>query len=358
MKSIEHLVRENIKSLEPYSSARSLHLSGILLDANENPYDLFGQPGQPALNRYPNGSNPELKDKIAEQFSAASKQITVGNGSDEIIDLMIRIFCEPRVDRICVCVPTYSMYRVAANIQDVDVLEVPLKDYDLDEAAVQLACLSPTKILFLCNPNNPTSTLYSREKVLRLLDTLNCIVVVDEAYMDFAGEASLIGVLDTYKNLVVMRTFSKAYAMAGVRLGFAFASEEITALLHKVKMPYNINVLTTQAVLEGLDHAARIGPVITELVERRELLEQKLRDFDFVEEILPSHTNFLCVKFTNAEDVFKKMLARHIVLRKLSGPYLAGYLRISVGTEAENRLLLDALTETMGVSTVNSRANA
>ena len=250
MTDIQGLVRPNIQKLKAYSSARSLYTSGILLDANENPFSVFDAPVP--LNRYPDGSNKTLRAQLAAPLNLSEEQCAVGNGSDEIIDILFRIFCEPGQDNCIITSPTYGMYEVSAAINAVQVKDVPLVQNQLDVEGVLKAIDAHTKMIFICSPNNPTGDVLQRKDILRIITESNRLVVIDEAYADFMTVPSFVSEIVKYKNLVVVRTLSKAFAMAGLRLGYGFADAAIIALVQKVKPPYNINVLTTHAVLEAL----------------------------------------------------------------------------------------------------------
>ncbi len=251
---IDKLVRKNILKLKPYTSARGSYLEGILMDANENSLgSVVKDEKNLELNRYPDPNQNKLREKLSEYLGVESNKLFFGVGSDEIIDLLIRIFCEPKKDSVLIPQPTYGMYQVACEINDVKVIEVPLeKDFQLDVNRTLKAVQKNTKIIFLCSPNNPTGNLLTRKSILQILNKFKGIVVIDEAYIDFSEKNSSVKLLDKYENLVITRTFSKAWGLAGLRCGYSIANESITNLLFKVKAPYNMNKLTASAVLEAL----------------------------------------------------------------------------------------------------------
>ncbi|MCB9290878.1 MAG: histidinol-phosphate transaminase [Lewinellaceae bacterium] len=340
--SIQHLVRENIRRLTPYSSARSEYKgrADIFLDANENPFDT-------GYNRYPDPLQWEVKDKIAELKGVAAQNIFLGNGSDEVIDLLIRIFCEPKEDHIVILPPTYGMYRVSADISNVEVREVKLAArFQPDADAVLGVADEHSKLLFLCSPNNPTGNSFSLEAIGQLAEGFPGITVVDEAYIDFSAQPSSLTLLGRYPRLVVMQTFSKAWGLAGIRLGMAFASAEIVALFNKVKPPYNVNQLTQEAVLKALDDKQQKEQWVQSILGQRTLLAQYLSGLEFVERIYPSDANFLLVKVKEPRRVYDFLVEQGIIVRDRSRVALCeGCLRITVGAPEENEQLFRALVE-------------
>ncbi|MCO6480559.1 MAG: histidinol-phosphate transaminase [Phaeodactylibacter sp.] len=340
--SIDNLIRANIRRLTPYSSARSEYKgrADIFLDANENPFDT-------GYNRYPDPLQWKVKDKIAKLKGIGREKIFLGNGSDEVIDLLIRIFCEPREDHIIILPPTYGMYRVSADIADVAVREVPLSArFQPDVEAVLKAADEHSRLLFLCSPNNPTGNSFSLEAIGQLAKGFPGITAVDEAYIDFSAQASALSLLDQYPRLVVMQTFSKAWGLAGIRLGMAFASEEIIGLFNKVKPPYNVNQLTQEAVLKALDNRKQKEQWVQSLLGQRTLLAQYLSGLEFVERIHPSDANFLLVKVTEPRRIYDFLVEQGIIVRDRSRVALCeGCLRITVGTPEENEKLFRALVE-------------
>ncbi len=347
---IENLLRANIKNLKPYSSARS-EFSGtasVFLDANENGHDLFGE----ALNRYPDPLQKAVKQQIAKLKGVPVESIFLGNGSDEAIDLLFRIFCEPGVDEAITCPPTYGMYRVQADIHGTPIRQVLLsEDFQLRPKAVLNEIGSPLgvkggvkgKLLFLCSPNNPTGNLLDPAAIEFLLRNFSGIVVVDEAYIDFAeGTKSWSQRLADFPNLVVLQTLSKAWALAGARLGMAFASPEIIHYMNAVKYPYNVGLPTQRAVLSALESG--LDGTVAAIIAERKRLTAALAELDFVERIYPSDANFLLVKIKGNTLIFNYLKQNGLVVRDRSRePLCEGCLRITVGTQTENNRLLDLL---------------
>jgi histidinol-phosphate aminotransferase len=342
--SLENLVRENIKRLTPYSSARK-EFSGaaqIYLDANENS---FGSPLETNYHRYPDPQQTKIKEKIAVLRDVETDEMFVGNGSDEAIDLLFRIFCEPRENNIIICPPTYGMYEVSAEINDVEIKRVNLTDeFELNSEGIKRAIDDATKLIFICSPNNPTGNLMRREKVLELAASFHGIVVVDEAYIDFSTRKSLTAETNNYKNLVVLQTLSKAWGLAGARVGLAFADAEIIKLFNRVKPPYNVSQPAQEIVLRALENKKIADKNIAEIIVEREKLIANLRDFSFVTKIYPTDANFILVKTTNAPKIYNFLLDEKIVVRNRNNVELcAGCLRITVGTPEENEYLLKSL---------------
>lgn len=337
MKDLQQLVRENIWNLKPYSSARDEFKgeASVFLDANENPY-------RKNYNRYPDPLQWKLKEKIAGLKSVTPDKIFLGNGSDEPIDIIIRVFCEPGVDNIVAIDPTYGMYQICAEINNVEYRKVPLrKDFSLDVENLLEAVDKDTKLIFLCSPNNPTGNLLDEADVKRILFSFDGIVVLDEAYIDFTADATLLNDLDKYPNLVVLQTFSKAWGLAGVRLGMAFASPEIIRLFNKVKYPYNVNILTQEFVSDALDNEKEEKEWVEQLLNGRKYLREEIQKYPYVEKIYPTDANFLLVKVTDAGAIYNILAERGVIVRNRSSVSLcAGCLRITVGTEDENRILI------------------
>ena len=336
---LQKLVRQNIISLKPYSSARDEFSgeAGVFLDANENP---FGD-----LNRYPDPHQQTLKDKLKDIKKLTSKQVFIGNGSDEVIDLLIRIFCNPSVDKIVVCPPTYGMYEVAANINDVMVLSVPLtQDFQLDTEALQqvISQSEPNtlKLIFLCTPNNPTGN--SIDNIEWVLTNFNGIVVVDEAYIDFSERTSFIEKLVLYPNLVVVQTFSKAWGLAAARIGIAYASETIIALMQKVKPPYNVSSLNQEAALKALDNEHVIVHQKVHILEQRTYLETSLSQLPIVKKVFPSDANFILIEVEDADKLYEHLVIKNIVVRNRN-TIIKNCLRITIGTIVENQYLIEVL---------------
>lgn len=341
---LDRLVRENIKALKPYSSARS-EFSGkakVFLDANENS---FGSPLTRWYNRYPDPLQWELKKKIAGIKNVPAENILLGNGSDECIDLLIRAFCDPQKDNIIICPPTYGMYEVYAHINDVTVKPVPLTTvFQLDLERLENAIDANTKLLFFCSPNNPTGNSLQREDVEMVLNNFDGIVVIDEAYINYSRNRSFLSELKDYPNLVVMQTFSKAWGLAGLRLGMNFASAEIIDILNKIKPPYNINGSTQELVLKALDHLEEVNAMIKETVNEREVLRQELSAIPIVNKVYPSDANFLLVKVNDANSIYAYLKEEGIVVRNRSSVTLCeNCLRITVGTAEQNNQLINAL---------------
>ena len=341
---LEQCVRKNIKNLKPYSSARSEFAGAaeVFLDANEN---AFGSPAGVGYNRYPDPLQTELKQRIATIKGVDPSQIFVGNGSDEAIDLLFRIFCEHGRDVVITCPPTYGMYHVSADINDVAVREVRLtSEFQLDVPAIVSGVTEQTKLIFICSPNNPTGNLMRRESVIEIARKFNGIVVVDEAYIDFADEPSLTAELDTLPNLVILQTFSKAWGMAGLRVGHAFASRAIIDLFNRVKPPYNVSGIAQTVVLHALDDGRDVKDWIVSALQQRAMLAESLSQFAFVEKIHPSDANFILVKVSDANALYNYLLEEKVVVRNRNNVELCeSCLRITVGTAEENSRLLNGL---------------
>ena len=338
--NLDKLIRKNILALKPYSSARDEY-SGeamVFLDANENPWN------QP-YNRYPDPLQRNLKDKIAALKGVADDSIFLGNGSDEPIDLLIKAFCEPGVHHIIQMEPTYGMYQVAAGINNTPVKRVPLTvDYQLDVTAMLASVDENTRMIFLCSPNNPTGNLLRKADIEAVLNGFEGPVVVDEAYIDFEPGGSFLPLLGNYDNLVVLQTFSKAWGMAGIRLGMAFARPDLIAILNKIKYPYNINILTQAKAMELLGNDGDMSQWVSVLVKERESLAAQLAGLSFVEKVWPSDANFLLVKVKNAREIYNYLVSKGIIVRDRSRILLCEEsLRITVGSEEENTILLEAL---------------
>jgi histidinol-phosphate aminotransferase len=340
MADLNQLLRENIRKLVPYSSARSEYKgeASVFLDANENPYN------EP-LNRYPDPLQVKLKDQITCIKHVAPASIFLGNGSDEAIDLVIRAFCEPQQDNIVSIDPTYGMYKVCADINNIEYRKVLLTpSFELDVESLLARTDDYTKIIFLCSPNNPTSNSFSRENILRILRNFHGIVVLDEAYIDFSSGEGFLPFLPEFPNLVILQTFSKAWGMAGIRLGMAFADSSIIDVLTKIKYPYNINVLTLETALKSLKNSEGKEKWVSAILNQRGILERKLKTFSFVLKVFSSDANFLLVKVNQPREVYQYLVAQKIIVRDRSGVNLCeGCLRITVGTADENARLLEAL---------------
>lgn len=328
----------------PYSSARSEFAGAaeVFLDANEN---AFGSPAGRGFNRYPHPLQTELKHRIAPMKGAEASQIFIGNGSDEAIDLLFRIFCEPGRDEVTICPPTYGMYRVSAEINDVGVREIRLTDdFQLDVPAIISGIRGESKLIFICSPNNPTGNMMRRKDIVEIAQKFSGIVVVDEAYIDFASEPSLIVELANLPNLVILQTFSKAWGMAGLRVGLAFANAEIIDLMNRVKPPYNVSGIAQQAVIDALDEQELVSTWLAAALKQRTFLSESLTNFNFVEKIYPSDANFILVKVTDADGIYRFMVEKKIIVRNRNNVELCGgCLRITVGTPQETRRLVASL---------------
>jgi histidinol-phosphate aminotransferase len=346
--NLDALIRPNIKSLQPYSSARH-EFSGnasVYLDANENS---LGSPLPKWYNRYPDTLQWQLKEKLSQIKQVPPNQMFLGTGSDECIDLLFRSFCQPGIDNIIICPPTYGMYAVSAHINDVAIKTAPLlEDYQLNLAHIEQLVDDNTKIIWLCSPNNPTGNDLHRADMEVVLNNFKGLVVVDEAYINFSRQASFARQLADYPNLVVLQTLSKAWGLAGLRLGIMFASVEIIAVINAVKAPYNIAQPTQDLALQALDHVPDVNQMIALLVDMRNALAEVFQQMPIVEKVYPSATNFLLVKMYGARQVYDYLISRGIVVRDRSNvQYCTDALRITVGTEQENTQLVDALADYM-----------
>lgn len=341
---LNSLLRAHIAKLQPYTSARDEYTGkeGVFLDANENP---FGSITEQDFNRYPDPYQSALKEEIAKIKGVRPGQIFLGNGSDEAIDLLCRAFCNPGKDNVILLPPTYGMYEVSANINDVEIRKVALTpDFQLQPDKILAAADTNSKILFICSPNNPSANKAKREDILFLLENFKGLVVVDEAYIDFSDEPSLTTELDRFPNLLVMQTFSKAWGLASLRLGMAFASEELIRILNKIKPPYNISGLTQETVLAAIKDKAKVDRMIQDILAEREFLKGELEKLPFVQKIHPSHANFLLVQIPNANQVYDDLIEEKVIVRNRAKVLLcADCLRITVGTRKENIALLEAL---------------
>lgn len=342
--NIDSLVRENIKSLKPYSSARTEYSgdASVFLDANENSY---GSPLDENFNRYPDPLQWELKEALSKIKGMPPKNIFVGNGSDEVIDLAFRIFCEPASDNVIICPPTYGMYKVCANINNVTVKEINLTlDFQLDVDRILEQIDSRTKLLFICSPNNPTGNNLNRTDIETLLNNFSGILIIDEAYINYSKQKTFLQELTEYENLLVMQTLSKAWGLAALRLGLAFASEKIIDLFNRVKPPYNINLASQQLGIKALEGINEVNANIKTTVVQRELMEQDLMKFDFIEKIYPSDANFILIKTKNADKLYQYLSGKKIIVRNRSRESLCeNCIRVTVGTPMENMTLIEAL---------------
>ncbi|HJS53080.1 MAG TPA: histidinol-phosphate transaminase [Chitinophagaceae bacterium] len=342
---LDSLVRKNIKTMTAYSTARHEFTgkASIFLDANENS---FGSPLPDNFNRYPDPLQMLVKEKLSKIKGLPPQNIFLGNGSDEAIDLLYRIFCEPGRDNAIIFPPTYGMYEVCAEMNDVKFKKINLKEnYQLDIGAIENEIDPLTKLIFICSPNNPSGNSIRRADIEIILNNFDGIVVIDEAYINYAKQKTFIAELTEYPNLVIMQTLSKAWGLAGLRLGMAFASQPIIELLNKVKYPYNINTATQSLVLHALDNIEWVNEHITTTVAEREKLKNELMNFPATETVYPSDTNFLLVKMKEARNIYEALCKKGIIVRDRSKVILCDdCLRITVGTPKENEQLLQALS--------------
>ncbi len=338
MFNLKKLVRPNILTLKPYSSARDEFkgTEGVFLDANENPYG--------TLNRYPDSYQTELKNKLSTYKNIPIKNIFIGNGSDEIMDLITRVFCNPSKDKALTFTPTFGMYQVVADINNIELIKLPLND----NFQINTSNLKPylnddnLKLIFICSPNNPTGNCINDKDVEFILKNFNGIVVIDEAYIEFSNKKSWSKTLDSYPNLIVTQTFSKARALASARVGIAYASKDIIQLLNKVKMPYNISILNQQAAIDALDNQLDFKKNIEIILEEKEKLIQKLNQLGIVKKIYPSDANFLLVEFDDANKTYQDLVSQKIITRNRH-KLVNNAIRITVGTPKENQQLIKAL---------------
>jgi len=331
--------------MSSYSSARDDYSGGankklIYLDANESPFDN-------GINRYPDNKHTELKKVISNIKNINVNQIVFGNGTDEILDLIVRVFCNPNKDKIITLPPTYGMYDVIAKTNGVENIEIPLKsDFSIDKNEILKLSSKTTKILFLCSPNNPTGNSFDTNDLTDLIKGFNGVVVVDEAYIDFSSKQSLISLINDNNNLIITQTMSKAYGMAGIRLGMGFSNQKIINYLNKIKPPYNINVLTERKALEELNKIDEIKKNIDLVLNQRKLLISCLEKLDFIDKIYKSDANFLLVKVDNADFRYNQLLEKGIIVRNRSNqPLCQNCLRITIGTENENKSLIKILNQ-------------
>lgn len=339
---IDTLIRANVKAMNPYSSARDefedFEKEMIFLDANENPYDN-------GVNRYPDPQQKSVKSILSKINRIPENQILLGNGSDEVLDLLFRAFCEPNQDNIITLPPTYGMYGVLANLNAIENREIVLtEDFQPDVKKIIDSIDKNTKIIFLCSPNNPTGNSFLDESIVTLLKNFNGLVVIDEAYIDFSDKESWLEELSDYPNLVITQTLSKAYGMAGIRLGIIYGSKEVIAVLNKIKPPYNINLLTQSKALERLNKIDLVKKEIATIKEYKEFLLKQLLEVKFVSKIYESDANFILIKVDDAELRYNQLIENGIVIRNRSNqPLCDNCLRITIGTPEENNKLLNTL---------------
>lgn len=342
--NLDKITRENVKGLKPYSSARDEYVSDgsemVFLDANENPF-------QNGVNRYPDPQQRSLKAILAKQKGIAEDNILLGNGSDEVLDLLFRAFCEPKEDNIITLPPTYGMYKVLGDINLVENREVLLLDsFQPNVDSILETVDNRTKIIFICSPNNPTGNSFNKNSIIRLLTEFKGLVVIDEAYIDFSAMESWVSKLSEHPNLIVTQTLSKAYGMAGIRLGICIASEEIITVLNKIKPPYNVNELTQQRAIERFANVKIVRKEVISILSEREKLNETLKSIPFVSKIYPTDANFILVKVDDANKRYNQLLGNGIVIRnRTTQPLCENTLRFTVGTESENEKLIKALKE-------------
>ena len=343
--NINSLIRENIKSLKPYSSARDEYKDVkttdiIFLDANENPFNN-------GVNRYPDPQQYKVKEMLSEMKGVNKKNILLGNGSDEVLDLIFRVFCEPNVDNVITLPPTYGMYSVLANINAIENRTVLLTEYfqpKVDQILKKVDVYS--KILFLCSPNNPSGNSFTEDTVEELLINFNGLVVIDEAYIDFSEQKSWLEKLAVYPNLIITQTLSKAYGLAGIRLGVCYASEEIIHFLNSIKPPYNVNELTQQKAVERLSKIEEVKNEVIEIIQQRNFVVKELKDVSFIKIIYPTDCNFVMVKVDNANKRYNQLIEKGIVVRnRTTQPLCENCLRFTIGTSTENTKLIKVLKE-------------
>ena len=339
---IKDLIRENIKSLEAYSSARdefkAMSSEFVFIDANENPFDT-------GLNRYPDPQQTLVKEALSKLKGISEEQILLGNGSDEVLDLIFRVFCEPREDNVIVLPPTYGMYEVLANTNAIELLKIPLvENFQPNVKEIIKGQDAKTKLLFLCSPNNPTANSFDANKIETLIKEFNGIVVIDEAYIDFSIEDSWLCRLDEFPNLIVTQTLSKAYGLASIRLGICYASKEIISILNKIKPPYNVNQLTQDVALQSLFNQEKVKNEIAIIISERNQLIRDLQNVEIVEKVYPSDANFLLVQVDDATLRYKQLVKLGIIARNRTTHILCdNCLRFTVGTPDENKKLINTL---------------
>lgn len=340
--NIQNLVRKNIQQMKPYSSARDEFVQStsdmIFLDANENPF-------QNGVNRYPDPKQESVKELLSDLKGIPTGQILLGNGSDEVLDLIFRAFCEPKEDNVILLPPTYGMYGVLANLNDIEIKEVLLSEFfDLNVEKTLDVVTENSKIIFLCSPNNPTGNSFSVDKIQKIVENFKGLVMVDEAYIDFSSKESWLKKLNKYPNLIITQTLSKAFGMAGIRLGICYASKEIIEVLNRIKPPYNVNELTQQRAKERLFNYENVKEEIASILFERTKLEQELKSVSFVSKVYPSDANFVLVKVDDATKRYNQLIEKGIVIRnRTTQPLCENTLRLTVGTEEENIKLIKAL---------------
>lgn len=345
MISLEKLVRPNILKLKPYTSARSKYLDGLLLDANENTFGSVLDKDNLELHRYPDPNQTKLRNKIGKYLKIAPKNIFCGGGSDEIIDLLVRLFCEPGKDKAAIFQPTYGMYKVVCDIQGVEAVKYDFNnEFQINTEDFSIKNDNQNKIIFICSPNNPTGNIIRKEDILNIANNFNGIVIVDQAYIDFYDETELLDEIETYPNVVLLRTFSKAWGLAGARFGFAIADKFIISLLMKIKSPYNINKLTEKVVLDSLNNIVRKNETLKLIKNEREYVLTELKKINGINYVYKSDANFILFKVEDADYVYKKLSENGIIIRNRSSQKnLQGCLRVTIGTREENSKFIKEL---------------
>ena len=340
--NLNSLIRENIKNLQAYSSARDefkdASLDMIFIDANENPYNS-------GLNRYPDPQQNLVKDELVKLKKVDKSRILLGNGSDEVLDLIFRAFCEPKVDNVIQLPPTYGMYKVLANTNDIELKNTNLTvDFQPNVDVILEAQNNNSKLLFLCSPNNPTANSFDADKIEKLINNFNGIVVIDEAYIDFSKEESWVSRLNEFPNLIVIQTLSKAYGLAGIRLGICYASSEIISVLNKIKPPYNVNKFTQIEASKAIKNQKKVALEIKEIIGERENLIKELQELSIVQKVFPTDANFVLAKVDDADKRYKELIRKGIVVRNRRNQVLCeNCLRFSIGTPSENKQLINTL---------------
>lgn len=343
MKSLQELVRPNIWKLEPYSSARSEYNDSsahVFLDANENPYNK-------PFNRYPDPLQHDLKNKISRVKHVPTENIFLGNGSDEAIDLCYRVFCRPQTDNVVAIAPTYGMYEVCANINNVEYRKVELdENFQLSADKLLRSCNQYTKLIWLCSPNNPTGNNLSHPEIIKILQTFDGIVIIDEAYSDFSSQQPFRTEVGNYPNLIVLNTMSKAWGCAAIRLGMAFSNREIITLFNKIKYPYNINLLVQRHAIEALKDTFEVEKWITTLLQERARMLQAFSILPQCKKVYPTDANFFLARMTDAQNIYNYLVEKGIIVRNRTRIALCkNCLRITIGTKGENNELLAALRQ-------------
>lgn len=345
---IKNLVRQNILNLKPYTSARSSHLNGILLDANENALgSVIEDTYSLQLNRYPDPSQNAIRESLSKYLKVGKENLTFGVGSDEIIDLLIRIFCEPRTDKVMILQPTYGMYQVACDINNVATINVDLDEsFQINFEKVKENYSDDVKIIFLCSPNNPTGNLINKNDILKLAENYKSIIAVDEAYIDFSEKDTLTREVINQNNLVVMRTFSKAWGLAGIRCGYCVADKFIISLLMKVKAPYNVNKFIFHSINEAINNNKTKDDFVEQILNEKERINNELVKIKEIEKVYYSDANFILFRCKNSKNILNQLASKGIIIRERSGhKYLDDCLRVTIGTKEENDLFLNSLKE-------------